>query len=261
MLLRRSWLFPWILCLGCHTLPGPEKQPSASSLWERGEAAMSQGQPQEAIRCYEQSLAIDDTPAATHLSLAAAFLEAGREEAACAQLAGYLARHPEQLKIRAVYGELLLKLDRITQARAQWQRLIEDAQREGSQARMHLLLGHSRLMELADAHADEYGVHLHRGIGLYWLARQRAELPEADGELPAAGLFWQSASELKQAHRLRPSEARPCWYLYSVWFGLGQHQLAARFLGLAEANVGCSYLSAAEQHGLLVALRVAGKGV
>ena len=55
---------------------------------------MRQGQPQRAIGFYEQSLAADPAFTRCHMSLAAAYLEAGHDEAACVHLGKYLAAHP-----------------------------------------------------------------------------------------------------------------------------------------------------------------------
>ena len=50
---------------------------SAGQYWEQGQAAMHQGHVEDAIHCYEQSLAADPQLVRCHLSLAAAYLEKG----------------------------------------------------------------------------------------------------------------------------------------------------------------------------------------
>jgi hypothetical protein len=110
-------------------------------------------------------------------------------------------------------------------------------------------------MEIAEAEGDEYAEHLHRGIGLYLLARERAELPEIEdeGEMSEEGLLCKAAGELTMARMARRDEARPCWYLYEVWSRLDQRQPALRHLRLADAAAPFSYLTPAERRELEVA--------
>src|SRR5262249_39351741 len=170
---------------------------------------MRQGQPKRAIGFYEQSLAEDPAFTRCHLSLAAAYLEAGHDEAACVHLCKYLAAHPEHVLVRAHYAELLLRLHRGREARREFERFGADAQDAGEQFPRHLAPAHTRLMEIAEGEEDEYGIRLNRGLGLYWLARERVTLKDADGELPAEGLLCRAARELDRAHRERPGAARP----------------------------------------------------
>ena len=60
MEVRHVWLGLALLSLSCHSLailPPPANPDEAERLWELGQAAMKQGQPDEAITLYEQSLA------------------------------------------------------------------------------------------------------------------------------------------------------------------------------------------------------------
>ncbi len=259
-MLRRSWHMLILVCLGCHSFsgqpmePGPSPEPSPSSqaleLWEKGQQALQHGQPNQAILLYEESLALDPSLTGIFLSLAAAHLEKGNEEAAGRFLARYVAGHPEHLSVRAHFAELLLRLHQAKEARCQLERFIADAQEAGGEQQAAILQGHSRLMEMAEAEDNAYEAHLNRGIGLYLLARRRAELDDPDGELPAEGLLWKAAQELTLAQGLRPREARPCFYLYAVWNSLAQHQPARRWLRLGLENAPFSPLTPAEQRGL-----------
>src|SRR5262249_30873441 len=112
---------------------------------------------------------------------------------------------------------------------------------------------HSRLMEIAEQSEDEYNEHLHRGIGLFLLARERSTLPEPEGELCAEGLFCRAAAELTLAQAQRPREARPCWYLYQVWSRLGQSPPALCRLREAESAAPFTSLTPPEQQGLHLA--------
>jgi tetratricopeptide (TPR) repeat protein len=259
-MLRRCSLFLCLVCLGCHSLPagihdsGPEleagRTAQARELWEKGQEAMKHEQPKEAIALYEQSLALDPSLTCNYLSLATAHLESGNEQVAGPYLIRYVESNPEHLSARAFLAELLLRLHRPEEARGQLERFVADAQEAGAELESPIIHSHSRLMEIAEVEENSYEVHLHRGIGLYLLARRRADLDDPDGELPADGLLWKAAQELAQAQALRPREARPCWYLYAVWHGLAQQQPARRWLRLGLENAPFSSLTPAEQRGL-----------
>jgi tetratricopeptide (TPR) repeat protein len=270
MRLRRGLLVWCVLSLGCHSLKEVELEPETSrntggspvasrnigglpvALWEEGQAAMRAGRPEQAIRCYEQSLAADTSLDCNYLSLAAACLESGKEEAACDHLGKYVACHPEHLTSRGHYAELLFKLKRSGDARVQFERFAADAQ-EKSDKPARLVYAFSRLMEIALVEGNEYEEHLYRGAGLYLLARRRAELADPDGELPASGLLWKAVFELQAAQDLRPREARPCWYLYSAWWAMGKQQPAQRWLRSALDNALFTPLTPAEQRSLHLA--------
>jgi tetratricopeptide (TPR) repeat protein len=257
MLRRGSWILV-VVCLGCHSLPVPEAEPeaerpsAAALLWEQGQAAMRAGQPQEAVRCYEQSLAADPALTRNYLSLGAAYLECGKIDAACEQLAKHLETDPDHVVGRAHYAELLFKLKRLDEARVQFERYVAQAQDSNEKPRQ-IIHAFGRLMDIAALQDNEYDEHLYRGIGLWLLARRRAELGDPDGDLPASGLLWKAALELRLAQELRPRQARPCWYLYSVWWAMGKQQAARRWLRSAQDNACFTPLNPAEARELHVA--------
>ena len=223
--------------------------------WEKGQKAMLDGEAEQAIASFRLSLKQDPALARNYLSLAAAYLAQGQDEQAVEQLGQYLEARPDHFVVRGQYAELLWRLDRLDEAREQFERFDANIQDREALARQHLVQCHTRLLDIAVRSEDDYGRHLHRGIALYWLARQRAEMTDAGDELPSEGLFCQSASELVQARRERPDEARPCWYLYEVWSQLGQKQPATRWLRAAVETAPLSYLTAAEQRRLHFARR------
>jgi tetratricopeptide (TPR) repeat protein len=218
----------------------------AGQIWEQGQSALAAGHIDEAIRCYEQSLAIDPALSRSHLSLAEAYLGKNDLARASRHLATYVRTHPEQLDVRCRYAELQFRLRRFRESREQFESLIADLQEQGTGAAGRLIDCHSRLVDLAERGHDDYAAHLNRGIGLSLLARERAVLQDPEGELPAETLLCQSAAELTLAHVQRPEEARPCWYLYEVWKQLGQHQPALSRLRQAEAAAPFSFLTPAE---------------
>ncbi len=232
----------------------PAAPSSGLAAWQKGQQAMLEGRTEQAIASFQQSLEQDGTLVRNHLSLAAAYLAQGQDEQAAGQLGRYLRAQPDHFVVRGQYAELLLRLERPDAAREQFERFEADIQDHATLAKARLPHCHSRLMEIAEAAEDEYAMHLHRGIGLYWLARQRADLDAPEGELPCEGLLCQAASELSLARRERPDDARPCWYLYEVWTRLAQHQPATRWLRAAEAAPFRS-LTPSEQRNLYLACR------
>jgi len=246
-----------LFCVGCQALVAlePESGSAAAALWEQGQAAMRVGQPEKAVESYEQSLATDAAFTRNHLSLAAAYLEMGKDTEACVHLAKYVAAHPEHGIVRMHYAELLVRLHRAKEGRAEYEQFIADLQDQEDESVHGMIHCHSRLMELAEAEEDDYAAHLHRGIGLYLLARERIALAAAAGDLSAEGLLCKAAGELSMARTLRPAEARPCWYLYAVWSRLAQQQPARRCLREAGAAAPFTFLTPAEQRSLQLACR------
>jgi hypothetical protein len=104
-------------------------------------------------------------------------------------------------------------------------------------------------MAIAERTADPYGEHLHRGIGLYLLARQTTPTDAAGDE----ALFCKAAGELTLAGRERPAEARPDWYLYLVWSALAQSRPARQCLSRAAAREPFADLTPAERSELISA--------
>jgi tetratricopeptide (TPR) repeat protein len=227
----------------------------ALALWQEGQKAMGEGRTDDAIACYQRSVRLDPGLTRNYLSLAAAFLARGEDERAAPYLERYVRDQPDHLVARAHYAELLLRLKRPHAAREQFERFISDAQDDEALARQHLVHCHSRLMEIAEGEADDYGEHLHRGIGLYLLACKTEALGEPEGGLSAEGTLFKAVAELTLARIERPREARPCWYLYAAWSRLAQHQPAARWLRAAEEAAGLSSLTPSEKRQLQFARR------
>ena len=263
----RMRAFPFCLLLaatGCATLaafeagPEPATEPIAAlsparRLWEQGQIAMHRGQPDVAIACYKQSLELDPRFSQAHLSLAAAHLELGDDEAACPHLGRYVEARPDQIAVRGHYAELLYRLKHKREARDQFERFIVLAQEAGGPAAKSLLHSHSRLMEIAEQQEDAYAEHLHRGIGLLLLARARADLSNESRDPTGEGLLCKAAGELTLAREEQPNEARAGWYLYQVWSALDQRALAARWLRDTQDAAPFYYLTPSERCSLQLA--------
>jgi len=240
----------WLLCL---PLTAGENPGTAEQFWDMGQAAMRRGLPAEAVRFYERSLVLDPHLTRNHLSLAAAHLELGDDAGACAHLSRYVTANPEQLLMRVHLADLLLRLERAVEAGTEFERCVARAQERDDPSGRHLIHCHTRLMEIAEAAEDSYNAHLHRGIGLFHLAVQRATLGAGDEELSPEALLCKAAGELTLARLERPDEARPSWYLHEVWARLAQRRPARRCLQAAAAAAPFSYLTAAEQRGVQLA--------
>src|SRR3954447_15060755 len=90
-----------LACVGCQLMPVlPASDSEAMELWRQGQAAMRAGKPDAAITSYQQSLNADPALTQNHMSLAAAYLEAGKDAEACVHLARYVEAHPEQAVVR-----------------------------------------------------------------------------------------------------------------------------------------------------------------
>ena len=197
----------------------------------------------------------DAGPVRAHLSLAAACLEKGEPASAEPHLAKYVTAFPDHHVVRAHWAELLLRLKRRPEARAQFERFVADIQDVPELASKHLIHCHSRLMEIAEAEGDDYAEHLHRGIGLFLLARERAALGDPDeGALTVEGVLCKAAGELTVARVRRRDEARPSWYLYEVWTCLDRRGQALRHLREADDAAPFSDLTPTERRQLRMAL-------
>jgi tetratricopeptide (TPR) repeat protein len=251
-----SWFFLGVLLL---TPALNAEEPAVSSpgleTWRKGQEALLEGHNDKAITLFRESLEQDPKLARNHLSLAAAYLALGENEQAAGQLERYLRAQPDHYVVRGQYAELLLRMDRLDDAREAFERFAEDIEDNENLARQHLANCHGKLLDIASRIEDDYGMHLHRGIGLYWLAQQSRDVPDTGDELSTESLLCQAASELVLARRQRPGEARPSWYLHEVWSQLGQRQPAARWLRAAEEAAPFSYLTPTEQRRLHLACR------
>jgi tetratricopeptide (TPR) repeat protein len=227
----------------------------ALQLWELGQRAMLAGDMDGAAAAYRESLRRDPELARNYLSLAAVCVEKGEDTAAADYMADYLRHQPDHYVVRMHYADLLLRLGRSREARQQFEHFIADGQSRPGVQDDHLIHCHSKLMEIAAGQDDEYAEHLHRGIGLYLLAKERETLADAGDELSAEGMLCKAAGELALAIHGRPGEARPCWYLSVVWTQLAQRRPAVRWLHAAEAAAPFSYLTPAERAALRLACR------
>lgn len=206
--------------------------------------AVSDSRPAE-----EATAELDSTQ---HLQEAARLLEKDNLKEAEVHLAHYLEQKPDAIAVRVQYAELLVGLNRKREASKEFEHFLADAQERRDYAAPTIVHVHRRLMEVAEDTQDDYSEHLHRGIGLYLLACQRARIKAEETELSAEALLCRAAAELTLARGSRPGEARPCLYLFEVWSLLGQRHPAVASLRQAQSVAWLSYLTPAESRRLQV---------
>jgi hypothetical protein len=231
----------------------PTQVTPAQQLWQRGQIALDRDRFEEAIGHFELSLRLDPNLVQNHLSIAAAHLALEQQHKAAPHLAAYLAARPQHFLIRWHYAEVLLSTDHPGEARSQLEQFVVAAQEHPRIGEEQLVACHTRLMEIAEKQNDDYGEHLHRGIGLYLLAQQRLTLNGESSPKLVEELLCKAAAELTLARLRRPGQARPCWYLYAVWTSLAQRQPAERWLRAAQRCGPLSDLTPAEQRDLCLA--------
>ena len=224
--------------------------PVAVRAWQKGQEALDADRLDEAVGQFRLALRLDPAFVRARLSLAAAHLALGQDREAIPQLAAYLQARPEHFLVRMPYAEVLARLDRHAEARAQLETFVAAVQENPRLADDHLVTCHTRLMEIGERLGDEYGERLHRGIGLHLLAVKRLEAGGPTSKAGAEELLFKSAAELTIARLLEPTEARPWWYLHLVWSRLGQSHPARRSLHAAEACLGFDQLTPAERRDL-----------
>jgi tetratricopeptide (TPR) repeat protein len=233
-------LMPWLACLifaGCQSY-GPRELaalPTASS-------GLARFLP-KAIRLPTNS----DDPLLPQASQA---LERGDHAQACELLRSYAERHPESKHARAFYAEVLAKLGKGAEASVEFEKAIARLQAEKTIDLALIVHCHGRLIDLADEDADEFHVHLHRGLGLYWLAQQKRHGDEPPDAPTTESILCKAALELTTAHAIVPGESRPTWYLYLIWRQLGQTAAAQRWLRETQITSPYSYLTPHEQSDL-----------
>jgi tetratricopeptide (TPR) repeat protein len=201
--MRPTLLLVGIFCLGCSGLI-----PRAGS--------ENQGVQQVSYQA-DQVDAVGDA-----LQQAAACIEKGDDAGAVPHFQAYLAANPDHATVRVHLGEVQLRLQKRTEARQEFERYLTDAPAQGDDACRHVIHCHTRLVEIARAENDSYQEHLHRGIGLYLLAKKVAAGEPKAGEPVPEPMLFKAVSELTKAAKEKPSEARPHWYLYLTWSQLGQ---------------------------------------
>ena len=235
-----------LICLGCHGIAGVG--PAQPAVWGTLSSV-----PMETGTL--ESVPHKPAEVPSHLLLAAACIEKGDDAQACHHLGLFLADHPEHRNARFYHAELLLKLGRHRQAAGQFELAIRYEQGAPEPDVKHLVHCHTQLVRIGEELDDGYLAHLHRGIGMLLLARQRTQIDEPSAELSTESLLCKATAELTRAHSLRPHAVRPCWYLHVAWRQLAQHGVARRWLAEAQRHPVLADLTPAESRDLHLAGR------
>jgi tetratricopeptide (TPR) repeat protein len=185
----------------------------------------------------------------------AALVAQKQEAAASALLREFVTKYPDRCHARQAYGDLLLQMRQVPEARIQFEEQLEHCQDDRPDRDKLMLYAHSQLAEIASGTRDTYAERLHRGIGYYLLARKFKEVGIGGTTITSKSLLEKAQSELTQAIEIRPDDAKPCWYLSGVYREQGQIASADRFVRQAGQLASQSRLTQQERRGLELALR------
>ena len=180
------------------------------------------------------------------LTLAAECLGRGDQPAAATHLAAYVRAHPDQIMFRAHLAELLLKLDRDAEAKAQFERFVADAQDATGPPRGHLVHCHTRLMELGQRADDRFAERFHRGVGLLLLVNDAADDTREE-------ILCQAIKALIEAKEIRPADPRVHFYLADAHDRAGNRRGAATERAAARNLAAPGALTPSESRRLAVA--------
>jgi len=226
--MRRSIALVCLVCVGCQSF-----------------------HPSDLARTFPESLRLTTSREDPLLPQASQALERGDHARAGELLREYAERHPESKHARMFYAEVLAKLGRTNESSIEFEKAIVRLQEDKTADLALFVHCHGRLLDLAEAEGDAFHAHLHRGLGLYWLAQQK-RTPTDDDATPTEAILCKAALELTAARALKPSEARPNWYLHLAWRQLGQTAPAQRWRAEAEAASHFTYLTPRERGDLML---------
>ena len=179
----------------------------------------STGKEQEALGPPPES---EDDP----LTLAAESLGRGDQATAAIHLETYVRQHPDQLMFRAQLAELLLRLDRLAESKAQFERFILAAQEATGPPKAHLTHCHTRLMEIAQRSDDAFAEAFHRGVGLLLLVNGPDRVAASREDELQEEILCQAILALVEAKNLRPTDPRTHFYLGEAYACGGNRRAA-----------------------------------
>ena len=186
-------------------------------------------------------------PSDDALMKAAECLDRGDENAALPYLQSHVKANPNALMVRAHMAELLFRLGKALEARAQFERFIADAQPTSGQAHKHLVHCHTRLMEIASTTNDDFHENLHRGIGLLLLVKRWDGDAERHEETTSEQTLSKALTALRAAHDDRPTDPRVNLYLAEVYTRLQQPDAAKAARKTAQSGLPDPCVTASER--------------
>ena len=256
--------------------PAPPTQ-GAMALWREGQEAMKTGDFPRALASYQASQKVAPWLARTQLSLAATYIQVENPAKAAEHLRKYLELEPSHWQVRQQLADLLLQLGHKALARQEFLHHVHAAQsalESGVQLRatqkdfVLLVHGHGRLMELAEDDHNFQAYHLHRGLGLFFLAKSCEQAAISESNVPVSigqkkpesnpgpapqEILLKSIHELMETQKQAPSEPRSAWYLHQAWKEMGQRALAEHWLRIALQSPGSGELHPAEMRHMALA--------
>jgi Tfp pilus assembly protein PilF len=177
------------------------------------------------------------------LALAATCLENGNTQGAIDHLLSHVQQYPDHVSIRSLLADQYLKLGQTLEARVHIQRMVDDWQDDPARHREQLVMGHTRLMRIAQDEQDEVAESFHRGMGLLLVV----EGWDADGDhdrVLTERTLSQALSNFRSALEHRPNDARVNLALGEVLSRLGQHSAARTAFRMAIAAPPGSFTTA-----------------
>ena len=171
----------------------------------------------------ERAAAMEDD--ADPLTQAAQSLSRGDQSTAARHLQTYVDQHPDQLMFRAQLAELLLRLDRLDEAKSQFEQFVLAAQQTKGATNDHMVHCHTRLMEIAQRNGERFDEVFHRGLGLLLLV-QRLERESGRADETREEVLCQAIQALNQARQMRPTDPRTHLSLAEDYLDAGNRRSA-----------------------------------
>lgn len=237
--MRARWLAVGLIgVIGCRTLLEPVEQPPPDPLpaAERGHQTAPLAPPLPA----GEGVGGRGLDEPDHLTLAADALARDDRPAAATHLTAYVRAHPDQPMFRAQLAELLFRLGRHPDARAEFERFVADADGAGGTVGGHRVHCHTRLMLIGRAAGDRFAERFHRGAGLLLLAAALGDDPAAEPAL------CQALDALTEAKGVRPADPRVHVYLGDAYEMTGNRRAAEVARATARNLAGPGDLTPAE---------------
>ena len=204
---------------GCRAVPVPDSSPP--SFVGKGAGGLGSSDPTpnplpQRERGLQPTAGLGSSEPADPLTLVAKCLEQGDHATAATHLGSYVRAHPEQLMFRAHLAEMLLRAGNDTEAAAQFERFVADAQGATGPPKAHLVHCHTRLMEIAGRGGDRFGESFHRGVGLLLLVAEQDRASDRDDGF-CEEMLCKAIRALTAAVELRPTDARVQVYLADAY--------------------------------------------
>jgi len=194
-----------------------------NAILREGRALQEQGDVDAALRRYREALKRQEDYAATHLALASAYLQLGREEEALAELERAAELAPDNSFIQAQLGRLYLKREDLAKSVAALERARE---LEPEEAQIRYWLGAAYYFR-SYADAKSAVAELEKAVELDPEdAESQTRLAMAYMHRDEAGDRDRASRALEKALELDPQQAEPYYYLGQLHLQAGRREEA-----------------------------------